>query len=405
MDALPIAAQQPRPGSRPPSSQSKRTDASESRSRPNSAAVVAPGTPGDSALMPSPAVLSPMVKPTSTGDAISELFDLMHDDDVENEPLHHLRCEVDVTNLPTATRVPAVDDVNPAPAPGHNTFQSFSTFTTQLSSGMTDDDLFDISELNEDDDDSNGIAKRVSVHSKLRSRLADANNASMFFLHSLGQLFELHEKLMAAAGGDNIATNFSANGALAGGGTKAPHAIVPETDANWKEMRSVLIPPGSSYEHRALWSDADVTASPQTNGGNGFRSLLSATATPYKLFRQWRRGSAYSATDGSVASDSSIAAGYGSDSETSSRAFRGNGLATSASGGSVICFGFLKKAKDLNLGMWHSKYVEIRPGMMVYASDPGDINNPKRSSSIILSPRTSVFRNVTTYVGLINCCS
>lgn len=107
----------------------------------------------------------------------------------------------------------------------------------------------------------------------------------------------------------------------------------------------------------------------------------------------WR--TLFQGEEGAAAGRESVAAGYSSDTDTNRRAFRG---AVPGQSKPVLCSGFLKKAKDLNIGMWHSKYVQLRPGALVYSSDAQHIDDPKFQSIIPFDAKTCAFRPVNTCV-------
>ena len=56
----------------------------------------------------------------------------------------------------------------------------------------------------------------------------------------------------------------------------------------------------------------------------------------------------------------------------------------------VICAGYMKKTKELAGGVWRAKYVEVRPGLLVYGRSEGDVRDPRRASVIPLNARSIV---------------
>jgi hypothetical protein len=188
----------------------------------------------------------------------------------------------------------------------------------------------------------------------------------------------------AAAPADEYGGAGAAVAAGGGGGVSAPGVGF--------DRAAVSHSVSSAAGHHHAWNhDGGVMVSPQPPG-HLLRTLLNtATTTPYKrILQYWRR--APTSSDAGDATYGAVAEGYVSDSDDVKAATRRRSLQPNV----VLYRGYLKKSKDLNMGMWHVKYVEIRPGMMVYASDPNDINNPRRASAIEFNARNCVCRAVTT---------
>lgn len=209
-----------------------------------------------------------------------------------------------------------------------------------------------------------------------------AEQAATLFLRALSQLADAHEQVLAAVG---------TAGAGVGVASSVPSAPVSGTAFGGGLN-------GESHQGESESEDA------------GRKSFLTVTS-PLRLYRHWRTGSngtalphGESSTVSPPRSNVSSAAPHqqssraGTPSSPTSSPTVGTSVvgAGAAIRSNVLCFGHLKKAKDVTLGPWHWKYVEVRPGRLVYANNPTDINNPLKATTIVFTQRSLAAGPVTT---------